>query len=176
MSTAHRVHLKAVVSLLPSAICRSVSKAVQQFTAAIECTPLASGGVTAALMNEWNTVGPVRLAAEAVGNALMSVLRSPSAVPLHHHHLGPAATAVLLQLCFEHRTVMALPMTADESTSLKHGVGAIALRMHLQLGADGWLRRAQLSLPTAIDASWHACYISTSVQAPAEAASLRQAW
>lgn len=115
--------------------CRTLHSAVQQLDDVVVATGLASGGSSAALSSEWCAKGAVQTAAASVLEALQAVLDAPAGVPLHHHPLAVVGTAGLVQLCF----------LRDEGAfnTVREGVGAVALRLHLALGCDPLLQEWQ---------------------------------
>lgn len=131
----------------PRVCCRrDLQAALQKFALSVQDTTLAPGGVQAALEHEWYTIGPVQTAAAAVVQSLEQAVVLPVVLPLHHHPFAAAATAGLLNLCFRRFDA--------GFVSSRDRVGALALRLHLQLAEDGWLGQQQRGIAaTALSAS-----------------------
>lgn len=127
------------------ALQRALGAAQQHFAGAVSRTGSAPGGPFAALASEWCTKGGVQCAAESVADALQAVLDAPAGVPLRHHSLAALGTAGLLLLCFQ--------LYQGRFDSLRAGVGAAALRLHLVLGHDPWLQDWQRQHVTGPDAT-----------------------
>lgn len=149
--------------------CRSLQEALEKFALSVQDTPRAPGGVRAALENEWSTEGPVQIAAAAVVESLDTALCGPVVLPLHHSTLSTVATAGLLHLCFLR--------FGDSFLGARSQVGALALRLHLQLANDPWLVEKQQAVSVA--AGMQADWLSTDLfkdQSPATSTFLWDAW